>query len=179
MKHLSDFQLFLEIKKNNKTAFCELVNRYSEILFRFIYKRIQIKEDSQDILQEILTKFWLRRNHIEIQNSMYPYLFTLAKNEIIDRISKNQKYQNQLLLLAQHSEHLTEPTSEEFLMAKELDKLIKKEVNNMPPTMRTVFELSRNQKMPIKEIATNLTLSEQTVKNNISLALNRLKLKVK
>ena len=179
MQHLSDFQLFHEIKNNNKTAFCELVNRYSEILFRFIYKRIQIKEDSQDILQDILTKFWLRRQHIEIQNSIYPYLFTLAKNEIIDRISKNQKYQKQLLLLAQHSQNLTEPTSEEFLMAKELDKLINKEVNKMPPTMKTVFELSRNHKMPIKEIATNLTLSEQTVKNNISLALNRLKLKVK
>jgi RNA polymerase sigma-70 factor (ECF subfamily) len=64
-------------------------------------------------------------------------------------------------------------------MAKELDSLIFKEVNKMPATMKAVFELSRNNKMTIKDIAKNLTISEQTVKNNISLALHRLRLKFK
>jgi RNA polymerase sigma-70 factor (ECF subfamily) len=49
----------------------------------------------------------------------------------------------------------------------------------MPSTMRSAFSLSRKESMSIKDIATELALSEQTVKNNISLALGWLKLRFK
>ncbi|SFS46590.1 RNA polymerase sigma factor, sigma-70 family [Sphingobacterium wenxiniae] len=70
-------------------------------------------------------------------------------------------------------------SSEEHLIAKELSQLIDQEVDRMPPTMRNVFTMSRNQAMTIKDISLELSLSEQTVKNNISLALNKLKSKFK
>jgi len=179
MKRFTDVQLFHHIKNDNRLAFCELVERYSPILFRFINKRIQCHEDSKDILQEVFSNFWLRRDKIEITDSLYPYLFASAKNEIIDRISKNKKHQTKLLIFSDFLTDIVSYSSEEVLMAKELDSLINKEVNKMPATMKAVFELSRNNKMPIKDIAKNLTISEQTVKNNISLALHRLRLKFK
>jgi RNA polymerase sigma-70 factor (ECF subfamily) len=45
--------------------------------------------------------------------------------------------------------------------------------------MQSAFNLSRVEGLSIKEIAFRLSISEQTVKNNISLALSRLKLKAK
>jgi RNA polymerase sigma-70 factor (ECF subfamily) len=64
-------------------------------------------------------------------------------------------------------------------LAKELAVLIEQEIDKMPSTMRSAFSLSRKESMSIKDIATELALSEQTVKNNISLALGWLKLRFK
>jgi DNA-directed RNA polymerase specialized sigma24 family protein len=48
----------------------------------------------------------------------------------------------------------------------------------MPDTMRKSFELSRKENLSVKEIAEQMELSEQTVKNNLSMALQRLRLKL-
>jgi len=69
--------------------------------------------------------------------------------------------------------------SDEKLMVKELTFLLDNEIAKMPTTMRSAFNLSRVEGLSIKEIAFRLSISEQTVKNNISLALSRLKLKTK
>jgi RNA polymerase sigma-70 factor (ECF subfamily) len=47
----------------------------------------------------------------------------------------------------------------------------------MSDTMRKAFVLSRQENKSIREIATELSLSEQTIKNNISQALDRLRKK--
>jgi RNA polymerase sigma-70 factor (ECF subfamily) len=57
--------------------------------------------------------------------------------------------------------------------------MLDNEISKMPTTMQSAFNLSRVEGLSIKEIAFRLSISEQTVKNNISLALSRLKLKAK
>jgi len=64
-------------------------------------------------------------------------------------------------------------------MAKELAVLIDTEIEKMPTTMKSAFSLSRKESMSIKDISSELAISEQTVKNNISLALGWLKLRFK
>jgi RNA polymerase sigma-70 factor (ECF subfamily) len=64
-------------------------------------------------------------------------------------------------------------------MVKELSFMLDNEISKMPTTMQSAFNLSRVEGLSIKEIAFRLSISEQTVKNNISLALSRLKLKAK
>ena len=69
--------------------------------------------------------------------------------------------------------------SDSSLLTKELEQLIYDEVNKFPKNVKLVFQKSRNEYKSIKEIATEMSLSEQTVKNNISIALHRLRLKFK
>ncbi|MNL35835.1 Sigma-70, region 4 [compost metagenome] len=45
--------------------------------------------------------------------------------------------------------------------------------------MKLSFRLSRYENKSIKEIAAELSLSEQTVRNNISMALERLRLQTR
>ena len=65
--------------------------------------------------------------------------------------------------------------AEDFLIARELEGLMEIEVQKMPSTMRQVFLLSRKEHISIREIAAMLSVSEQTVKNNITLALQHLR----
>jgi DNA-directed RNA polymerase specialized sigma24 family protein len=45
----------------------------------------------------------------------------------------------------------------------------------MPPRMQQIFRMSREDGISIASIATHLSLSEQTVKNQLSEALKRLR----
>jgi len=59
-----------------------------------------------------------------------------------------------------------------------LEVLIEKEIACLPSKMRQVFELSRKANLSHKQIATQLDLSEKTVKNQVNNALKVLKLKL-
>ncbi|WP_270087598.1 RNA polymerase sigma factor [Sphingobacterium sp. SYP-B4668] len=176
----SDKELFVELNRDNTLAFSVLFDRYSDVLFRFIFKRTGSVSDSQDILQEVFLSVWNKRTKIEVGESLYPYLFRASKYEVIDWLVRNDKRSKCMERLVVG--HYPEPfcsTSEEELMAKELETLLAHEVDSMPLTMQSVFKLSRVEDMSIKEIAAQLSISEQTVKNNISLAISRLRLLVK
>lgn len=180
MKTWSDSELFEELKKDNKMAFSILFDRYSDILFRFIQKRIESIPDVEDIIQEVFISMWNRRSKIEVSDSIYPYLFKAAKYEMIDWLIKSEKRNRHLdYLEINKDQYLIGTTSEDELIAKELARLLENEMSRMPDTMRSVFRLSRSEDMSIKDIANQLSLSEQTVKNNVSMALNRLKFKLK
>lgn len=174
MRGLDDIQLLHKIKENKKVAFTEIVNRYSDILFRFVHRRTRSFEDTQDIVQDIFASLWKNKENILIKDSLYPYLFQSAKYKVIDWLVKKDKEIKQTIEYSIHK-HPSYNTEEE-LLAKELADLIKVQVDNMPNSMRKAFTLSRYEAMSIKDIAEQLSLSEQTVKNNISLAISKLRI---
>jgi DNA-directed RNA polymerase specialized sigma subunit, sigma24 homolog len=77
-------------------------------------------------------------------------------------------------LLSKIDEQFAYPV-EDYLVAGETEAMLDQVVNKMPETMRKAFELSRKEHLSIKEIAARMGLSEQTVKNNITAALQRLR----
>lgn len=166
------------MKQNNELAFSCLIDRYDAVIFRHLLRRIQSVADAQEILQDIFISLWNKRATVYVDETIYPYLFRAAKYEIIDWYTKSKKkILHQDLLLAE--EYLFDFPAEDFLIAGELNDLLNAEVAKMPATMKTVFELSRNESLSVKEIANSLSISEQTVKNNISIALKRLRVTLK
>jgi RNA polymerase sigma-70 factor (ECF subfamily) len=61
------------------------------------------------------------------------------------------------------------------LETKELQLLIEKEVSKLPSRMQEIFRMSREDDYSIAEIAKRLNISEQTVKNQLTEALKRLR----
>lgn len=174
MKHHSDPALLALIQDDNEQAFACIIDRYQPVLLRYILRRTQSVADAQEILQDIFIAFWNKRSSLYIEESIYPYLFCAAKFEVIDWYVKNdRKVLRENLLLT--DEYQVDFPAEDFLIARELNEILESEIAKMPPTMKSVFELSRNESFSVKEIAQKLSISEQTVKNNITIALKRLR----
>jgi RNA polymerase sigma-70 factor (ECF subfamily) len=56
---------------------------------------------------------------------------------------------------------------------------LSEEVENLPEKCRLVFKYSREQNMPIKQIAEEMNLSTSTVENHLNKALKKLREVVK
>jgi RNA polymerase sigma-70 factor (ECF subfamily) len=69
-------------------------------------------------------------------------------------------------------------STEEQVHLNELLRLIELEIQKLPAEIKKVFELSRKQYLNSSEIALKLNKSEQTVKKQISRAIQILRLKL-
>jgi RNA polymerase sigma factor (sigma-70 family) len=173
---LSDEELLNLMRSGNERAFATLYERYWEPLYVGAGKRLGNTPEAQDIVQDIMESIWIKRLELSTKGgSLAPYLFTLLKYRIIDTLAHTRQQEicyhafGQLLILQKH--HVLEG-----LISKELQATIDREIAAMPINMQKVIQLSRLDDHSVAEIANRLSLSEQTVRNLLSQALQRLKI---
>lgn len=173
-RFISDVDLLSQIQSDDEQALLVLMQKYDSSLFRYIRSKTNSLENAEEAVQDIFISLWNNRHAIVITDSLSPYLFRSAKYKVIDFYIANSKNITRYEVLSADYDHLTIPSAENVVIEAELTDWLAGEVNKMPDNIRKVFRLSRIEQLPVKEIAGKLSLSEQTVKNNLSIALKRL-----
>ncbi|UKJ07651.1 RNA polymerase sigma-70 factor [Solitalea lacus] len=174
MKRYSDIELFNLVKQGNKRAFEELYNRHWERLFVLACNKLSSKDDAIDLLQDLFFLFWEKREVILITDSVASYLNVMLKHRVFNFYKHTQVVQK-------HTDHVkaTQNDSDQSTLNQlnfnELNRSLEFEINRMPEKMREIFLLSRVEGLSINEISNRLSISEQTVKNQVSNAIKRLK----
>lgn len=172
--HSSSENLLIErLRLGDEEAFEAIYNQYAESLLIFAESKLYSLEESRDVIQELFLSIWLRRAELRIQSSLKSYLYAMAKNRVIDQIRRNMLKEGYAENMRQISPAFQ--SLEDELYARELSSNLDLELSRLPDTTREVFRLSRKEGKSNKEIAEQLNLSEQTVKNNISKALKHLR----
>lgn len=166
--------LLSALKNGDEKAFEVLYERYWPEIYTMIYRRIGDKEATKDIVQNIFVNLWLSREKIITEKSLAPLLNTTARKKSISWYKKNMATQQRETNF-QSAMDAPENFPQTDMEAKELQNFLDKEIEKMPPTMRQTFLLSRYENKSIREIAAELSLSEQTIRNNISMAFERLR----
>ena len=180
MKHISDSDLLEFVKKDNHMAFTELVNRYWENLYKHVYLKIKDSDETQDIVQEIFLGLWKNRLSIVCDENqrLSSYLYKAAKYASINYFTRPGVTLTGADILEQMLAFPSSAHSDEQVLYKELHSLVNAELNELPDRLQQPYRLSREQHMSIREIAMHLSLSEQTVKNNITAALHRIRFRL-
>ncbi|MBX3257473.1 MAG: RNA polymerase sigma-70 factor [Chitinophagaceae bacterium] len=168
-------QKLLDASKNgDEKAFGLLFNKYWDDLFRIAYRRLHAAEDAKDIVQDVFLSLWNNIGSITIEDSLGGYLYTALRNKIFNHFEKNnnrlQKLMQRQFVPAEHEE-----TVFSNYCTKELQQFITQQVATMPEKMRQIYLLSREEHLTHAEISTLLSLSNQTVKNQLYNAVSRLR----
>jgi RNA polymerase sigma-70 factor (family 1) len=177
-ENLAETELLLLVAADDGAAYEVLYNRYWQPLFLFAYKRLKHKEESKDAVQDVFINLWKRRTTLQLTASLRTYLFTAVRYEVLKKIAQARKTSGteEMDLMPLPIEGAT---TMDLLSEKELQHALSIAVNHLPPKMREIYLLSRQQHKSIAEIAQELCLSEQTVKNQLSKALLRLRMHLK
>jgi len=176
MKHLTDQELLSAMKENEHRALDALFDRYWQPLYRLARARLQDNDAAQDIVQELFIKLWQRRENLTIDGSLENYLQGAVRLSVISHF-RSKKITTVQLDDALERLNMLESSIASMTDYLELEKTLEQTLELMPDMLRKVFEL-RSQHRSVKEIAGELGLADQTVKNYISEVLRRLRLAV-
>ncbi len=175
---LEDNELAEFLKRGDVGAFTEIYHRYHTLLYIYAHKKLQDKQESEDVVQEVLTMLWHKRTELTLHSSFASYLYTAVRNRSFDLFAHRKveaKYLTSLQSFMEQNEGLS---SDSMVHEKEIKRLIEKEIQSLPPRMREIFELSRRDRLSHREIAQLLDISEHTVATQIKRALRVLRLRL-
>lgn len=161
-------------QKGDPAAFQCIFNRYWLPMYTKACMRVE-QAEAKDLIQEIMVSIWIRRTTITLSSmaDLEKYLFAALKYRVISHYAYTQnKVRN---LTALHDYLKVNTATANTMEINEMEAMIEKEVSQLPPKMQTVFRLSRNEQLSLTEIAEQLHLSKQTVKNQLSASLKRLR----
>ncbi|AKD03696.1 RNA polymerase sigma-70 factor [Pontibacter korlensis] len=174
----TDEMLLGFVQESDEDAFTELYRRYWRQLYISALKRISNEDDAKDIIQELFIKLWNRRTTLPDEVKVAEYLYTALRYRIINFIQADEvrlKYANAQLT---EQDNFAASVAESSLALQEIESIIEKAVEAMPERMQEVFILSYRKGFTPKEIAVQLSLSVQTVKNYLSSARALLKCRI-
>lgn len=163
----TDQELWQMMREDNSLAFEEIYNRHSDNMFRFALNIFKKKEVCEDIMQNVFIDFWIKRRDVEITN-IKAYLFQAVKFQIFKHLRRQSISLDDLTRLNIVDVSMDVSRNLEY---EELEDLIKKLVTKLSPRCKEIFEMSRFQNKSNTEIATELGITKQAVKNQISKAI--------
>lgn len=157
-------------------AFEEIYNRYWAVLYSFALNKLKDNDQAKDVIQEAFTKLYEKMGGL-YNESVKAYLYKSVQHLIINLYRHSEvrrQYITAYLAFHNQGEYITDYQVRE----NELKRQIEKEIENLPPKMRAIFEMSRKEYLSHKEIAERSGISEGTVKNTISYAVRKLRSKL-
>lgn len=167
-------ELIQLLKQGDTQAFASLYQLYAQSLIDFTAFRVCSVEDARDIIHDIFTGLWDKREVLDIHESIKAYLFAAARYRIVDYIRKNANRKEYAVMMQQLSDMFIADQEAEII-SKNLQDTLEHSIGKLPSRTREIYQMSRNHHLAIKEIACRLGLSEQTVKNQLSTALHHLR----
>jgi RNA polymerase sigma-70 factor (ECF subfamily) len=169
-----------QLKEGSHEAYTVLYEFYLPDLYAFIYSLTHSKNFAEEVVQEAFVRLWENRKTIDLRTSFKSYLFTIARNYMLNEFRRQinhpvfetySEYSNQLQL----SENTIENQLDFSEFLKELDKAKQK----LSLRQLEIFRLNKELGQSSHAIAQQLGITEKTVRNQLSTALNILRKEMK
>ena len=154
-------------------SFGRLYALYHDRVFAYCLQISKSPVKATDITQEVFMKLWETRGSIQPCRSVSPLLFRIARNRLVSEWRDVVNSANYEKYVRYHTSVGAECHSE--MEYEDFVRQVENCLTKMPRTQREVVEMSRFKAMSNKEIAAQLGLSEQTVKNRLVLGLKFLR----
>ena len=180
LNHYDDQELVARAQNGDTEAFNPLVYKYQQKIYNLIYRKVRDRETAKDLCQEVFLKAWQALPNFKGHSVFYSWLYQIAVNRSIDFLRKRNRHRvigfEELPQNADDTLQMAEvqPSPCALLERKELEYIIRKASHQLPLIQRRAFYLRHSDGLPIKEIASRLGKSENTVKTYLYHARRKL-----
>ncbi|WP_316818581.1 RNA polymerase sigma-70 factor [Pedobacter nyackensis] len=174
-KKLSDLELIRLLQASDHGAYTEIYNRYFRLLYVHAVKKLRDEDQAKDILHELFTKLWIRRETNLTDINFAGYLYTLLRNRILDFLGHQLVKTKYVVHIKTTSSIHSGPRTDALIREKEMNDYINKEIDALPTKMREIFILSRKEELSYREIAEKLNTTENNVSKQVNNGLRILR----
>lgn len=166
--------LIVSLKQGDLTAFNQLYKAIEAKLYAFTFKMLRDKEETEEVVQEVFVKVWEKKHLLDPQQNIESYIFSISKNIVYNK-AKRKVYEHAFKQHVIQQNNIATNSIENTLDYQELNQILDKIYESMPPVRRQVFTMSRIEGLTNKEIAEKLNTSNSNIENHINKALREIK----
>ena len=164
----------------DEQTFNSLYHQHWEFLFRLAYKKTGSADDAYDLVHDLFADLWKQISELSIEGRERAYLVSCLYNKIFNYFRskglREKHYKNLETFLAHYAitdpEHALQQQEQEQAI---IHQTIEKEITGMPDKMKKIFIRNYYHEQSIDQIAGDLSISRQTVKNQLHIASKRLR----
>jgi RNA polymerase sigma-70 factor (ECF subfamily) len=186
LRRVDDNVLIREAQRGNRAAFEELVRQYDHAVLRLALRLTASEQDAQDIYQEAFLKAYRNLVSFRFECSFYTWIYRIVTNLCLDHLRKKNVRKeeagvttmqdgSELNLLDQVADDRSHSNPERDLMRRELGRKIGLALNRLTARERMVFELKHYQGLKLRTIGEMLNTTEETAKNTLFRATQKLR----
>jgi len=166
----NEITLLHQVAQGNQEAFADLFQAYHQPLAEYVFRVTESMEMTEDIIQDVFIKIWLKRETLPELNSFTNYLFILSRNHTFRCLRKKATDHQRNITWGEQFEATTDHPDDDN-EGNTYRALIDAAIAQLPPQQQKVYFLSRHEGMKHAEIAAQLGISVETSKKHMKLAL--------
>ena len=176
-QQLDDRELLERLRQGDDRAFSTIYQRYWMVMYNHAYRMLQDEEEARDVLQDVFVVLWRKGQCLTSSENLAGLLYTTVRRKVLDVIAQRKVRMQYLDSLGHYLRQYSNETVDD-VDARELMEAFDREIQLLPPKMRTIFEMRVKQHLSYKEIAEALGISDLTVKKQVSNAIKTIKPKL-
>jgi len=162
--------VILRLQKGDSDAFRELYNQYHQPLYHYVLRFVKSPALAEDVLQDVFLKIWEIRSRIDPELSFKAYLYRISRNSVFKLLKKIAVDENlRTQVLKQFSQSVADADLK--ILWQQYEALLQAAINRLPPQRRKVFKLCREEGKSYEQVAEELGISRNTVKEHMVLAM--------
>lgn len=177
-KNIDEKKLIQRLSKGDEMAFEILFYRYRGKVGNFIKRSIPPQIDLEETVHEIFLRIWINKENLDGNLPFGPYLFRVARNIVIDELRKNIQHSIYLLDDSFPSDFSINDTDFK-IEERELQRWFKTILEKLPKRRRDIFMMNRFEDLSYRDIASKLSISENTVDTQIRRTLQYFREEIK
>jgi RNA polymerase sigma-70 factor (ECF subfamily) len=172
-----DAALVRRLLQRDVSAFEELYDRHSRIVFALIQRILQQTSTSEEVVQDVFLQLWRNAaQYDESRGPFVPWLLTLARNRALDQLRlKSERQRRREDQTEELPQVVTMPDFEGSLDEQRRAKRVRELMASLNPQQKRAIELAYFGGLSHSEIANALKEPLGTVKSWIRNGLLRLK----
>ncbi len=155
-------------------------NIYYAQVFRFAYYFLKNKEACREVVSDVFFSIWQSRKKLKEISNIDTYLYVVTRNEANRYLNRSQDFRHVPLdKIPIHLHEKEYESPEDELFNKEIEIILTQAINELPEKCRIIFLMARQENLKPKEIAEILSISENTVRVQMKIAIEKIVAKIK
>jgi RNA polymerase sigma-70 factor (ECF subfamily) len=180
-----DLTLVDRCRRKDRAAFDEVVGRYKNKIYNYVYRMVGNSDDAEDLTQEVFVRMYTSLDSFRRQSSLHTWLFRIAGNLCIDHFRRGKKSRGAAYSLDEPypgddgdgGREVADSTFEphRLLEQQEMGDQIRAALGLIPEKLRTVLILHDIEDLPYEEIGQIVGCPLGTVKSRLFHARQQLR----
>lgn len=169
----------------NTISFSDIYTNYYKRSFLFVKSYVRDDMVAEDIVSEALIRFWETTKKENVEHPM-SLLLAILKNGALNYLkhqtvkdSATESISSKMIRDLNYRITTLQACDPEEIYSSEITGIVEKTLQSLPEQTRRIFEMSRYESIPVKEIAQELSLSTKSVEYHITKALKLLRVALK